>query len=114
MNEDAKIYINARSPWNVLNWDVPTYVTGSRDLYKFADNYLPEESYYQIHLVSTNDIIIPWSDATKLGRDNRGSFANIDMSNFHSYLIYQIKIITFDENNNRFVFNVDNGNFKVR
>lgn len=114
INENAKIYINARSPWNVLNWDVPTYTSGSRDLYKLTDYYLPEESYYQVHLSSTYDIILPWGDATKVARDERGSYINMDMSNFHSYLIYQIQIVSFDENSNRFVFNVNNGNFKVR
>ena len=80
------------------------------------DHYLPEHSYYQIHLISTNDIIIPWSVATKLARDERGSYINLPMSNFHSYLIYGIQLICFDTDlsGKRYVYSVENGNFKVK
>lgn len=61
---------------------------------KFSYNdvkYLPETSYYQIKDFASNDIIIPFSNYSKLSCDNEGNFIQLDFSNWEANRTYKIE-----------------------
>jgi hypothetical protein len=53
--------------------------------------YLPETSYYQIKDFASNDIIIPFSDYSKISCDSDGNFIKLNLSNWESDRVYKIE-----------------------
>ena len=47
-----------------------------------GDNYLPQTSYYQVKDAVTNEIIIPFSEYTKISCDSNGNFINLNLENW--------------------------------
>ena len=72
-----------------------------RDLYplktfsnKFAYNdikYLPSTTYYQIKDVNSDDIIIPFSNYSKISCDANGNYIKLNFSNWECERIYKIE-----------------------
>lgn len=55
-------------------------------------NYLPETTYYQIRDYHTDDIIVPFSEYTKVSCDEDGNFFDLNLSNWEIQRIYKIEI----------------------
>jgi len=61
---------------------------------KFSYNdvkYLPQTTYYQIKDFSSDDIIIPFSNYSKISCDTDGNFINLDFSNWEANRTYKIE-----------------------
>jgi len=54
--------------------------------------YLPENSYYQISDYHSGDIIVPFSDYTKLSCDSDGNYFNLNLSNWEVDRVYKIEL----------------------
>ena len=69
-------------------------------------NYLPQTSYYQIKDETSGDIIIPFSDYSKISCDENGNYVQLDLTNWETDRIYRIEFkiafndgdIYFDDN----------------
>jgi hypothetical protein len=59
--------------------------------------YLPQTSYYQIKDFASDDIIIPFSDYSKLNCDSNGNYIKLNLSNWEAGRVYKIE------------FKIDNG-----
>ena len=78
-----KIRINARE-----KYPLKTFVNS------FAyqtTKYLPTSSYYQIRDLASDDIIVPFSDYTKLSCDSSGNYMKVNFSNWEAGRAYKIE-----------------------
>ena len=64
--------------------------------------YLPKTTYYQIKDFNSNDIIIPFSDYSKISCDADGNYMKLNLSNWETERIYKIE------------FKVDYGNGDIQ
>jgi hypothetical protein len=55
-------------------------------------NYLPSTTYYQISDYHTNDIIVPFSDYTKVSCDSSGNYFNLNLTNWETNRTYKIEM----------------------
>jgi len=73
---------------------------------QFAYNtlhYLPATSYYQIKDYTSDDIIIPFSDYSKISCDVSGNYINLNLSNWEADRTYKIEFkVTIDGNTQYF------------
>lgn len=53
--------------------------------------YLPKTSYYQIRDFASNDIIVPFSNFTKLSLDSDGNYFNLNLCNWEANRTYKIE-----------------------
>ena len=53
--------------------------------------YLPKESYYQIKDFASDDIIIPFSDYSKISCDTDGNYIKLNLSNWEAGRVYKIE-----------------------
>ena len=53
--------------------------------------YLPQTTYYQIRDFNSNDIIVPFSDYTKISCDSDGNYFNLNLSNWEVERVYKIE-----------------------
>jgi hypothetical protein len=53
--------------------------------------YLPQTSYYQIRDFSSNDVIIPFSEYSKISCDSNGNYINLNLSNWEVDRKYKIE-----------------------
>ena len=53
--------------------------------------YLPKTTYYQIKDFSSNDIIIPFSDYSKISCDSNGNYIKLNLSNWEAGRVYKIE-----------------------
>jgi hypothetical protein len=66
-------------------------------------HYLPATSYYQIKDYTSDDIIIPFSDYSKISCDVNGNYINLNLSNWEADRIYKIEFkVTIDGNTQYF------------
>ena len=65
--------------------------------------YLPETTYYQIKDAQSNDIIIPFSNFSKISCDSNGNYINLNLSNWEADRTYKIEFkVTIDGNTQYF------------
>jgi hypothetical protein len=65
------------------------------NLYAYNDvKYLPISTYYQIKDVVTDEVIIPFSDYTKVSCDENGNFFKLNLSNWETNREYYVEIKT--------------------
>lgn len=59
-----------------------------------GDKYLPSTSYYQIKDAVTDEIILPFSDYTKISCDSIGNYINVNFENWslHREFYFEFKI----------------------
>jgi hypothetical protein len=81
----------------------------SRDLYPLKTfkntfnqytsiNYLPISSYYKITDLESGDIIIPFSNYSKISCDENGNYIQLDLNNWETDRVYKIEFkITFND-----------------
>ena len=66
-------------------------------------HYLPATSYYQIKDYTSDDIIIPFSDYSKISCDSNGNYINLNLSNWEADRTYKIEFkVTIDGNTQYF------------
>jgi hypothetical protein len=66
-------------------------------------HYLPATSYYQIKDYTSDDIIIPFSDYSKISCDVNGNYINLNLSNWEADRTYKIEFkVTIDGNTQYF------------
>jgi len=66
-------------------------------------HYLPATSYYQIKDFTSNDIIIPFSNFSKISCDSNGNYINLNLSNWEADRTYKIEFkVTIDGNTQYF------------
>jgi len=53
--------------------------------------YLPEETYYQIKDFASDDIIVPFSEFTKVSCDENGNYFNLNLSNWEAGRVYKLE-----------------------
>ena len=53
--------------------------------------YLPQNTYYQIKDVNSDDVIIPFSDYSKVSCDSNGNYIKINFSNWEAGRTYKIE-----------------------
>ena len=68
-----------------------------------TSKYLPTTSYYQIKDAQSNDIIIPFSNFSKISCDSTGNYINLNLSNWEADRTYKIEFkVTIDGNTQYF------------
>jgi hypothetical protein len=70
-----------------------------------TSKYLPTTTYYQIKDYASNDIIIPFSDYSKISCDSNGNYIKVNFSNWEANRVYKIE---FKIDNNGSVEYFDN------
>lgn len=80
---------------------IPTIRIFGRELYPlktftnsfaYTDiKYLPQSTYYQIKDFTSNDIIIPFSEYSKVNCDSNGNFIKLNLSNWEAGRVYKIE-----------------------
>jgi hypothetical protein len=61
-------------------------------------NYLPITSYYQIIDFESGDVIIPFSEYSKISCDENGNYVQLDLRNWETDRVYKIEFkITFND-----------------
>jgi len=100
--EDIKIGINNLKKEYKLNSIAKIRIFG-RELYplktfgnQFSYNtqkYLPQTTYYQIKDFSSNDIIIPFSNYSKISCDSDGNYIKLNLSNWETGRVYKIEFM---------------------
>jgi hypothetical protein len=53
--------------------------------------YLPQTTYYQIKDINSNDIIVPFSDYSKVSCDENGNYIKLNFSNWEIERIYKLE-----------------------
>jgi hypothetical protein len=53
--------------------------------------YLPETTYYQIKDIASDDVIIPFSDYSKVSCDSTGNYIDLNLSNWEANRTYKIE-----------------------
>lgn len=53
--------------------------------------YLPETTYYQIKDFASDDIIVPFSDFTKVSCDENGNYFHLNLSNWEINRVYKLE-----------------------
>jgi len=70
-----------------------------------TSKYLPSTTYYQIRDYASNDVIIPFSDYSKVSCDSNGNYIKVNFSNWEANRVYKIE---FKIDNNGSVEYFDN------
>jgi hypothetical protein len=81
---------------------------------QFAYNnikYLPQTTYYQIKDFTSDDIIIPFSEYSKISCNSEGNYVNINLSNWEADRVYKIEFKVQNEDgvqyyDNELTFNI--------
>jgi hypothetical protein len=53
--------------------------------------YLPQTSYYQIKDFASDDIIVPFSNYSKISCDSNGNYIKLNLSNWEVGRVYKIE-----------------------
>jgi hypothetical protein len=83
LGTDVKIKIFARELY-------PVKTFGTEFAYNVI-KYLPKNSYYQIKDVNSDDIIVPFSNYSKISCDENGNYIKINFSNWEADRVYKIE-----------------------
>jgi hypothetical protein len=58
-----------------------------------TQKYLPQTTYYQIRDFSSNDIIIPFGNYSKISCDSDGNYIKLNLSNWEADRVYKIEFM---------------------
>lgn len=84
VNSEPKIEVVGRELYPLKNYS---------NQYAYTDNkYLPETTYYQIRDAITDEIILPFSDYTKVSCDSDGNYFKLNFVNWETNREYYIEI----------------------
>jgi hypothetical protein len=60
--------------------------------FQYSDiKYLPNTTYYQIKDFNSEDVIIPFSDYSKISCDSTGNYINLNLTNWEANRVYKIE-----------------------
>jgi hypothetical protein len=100
--EDIKIGINNLKKEYKLNSIAKIRIFG-RELYPLktfsnqfeytTQKYLPQTTYYQIRDFASNDIIVPFSNYSKISCDADGNYIKLNLSNWEADRVYKIEFM---------------------
>ena len=90
----------------------PTRIFQTSSIY-LNNNILPEESYWSIRDLKTQEIVIDFNNGTKLGADNISNYFNIDMNGLYPERYYEI-IIKTTIDDNVIIPNIPNNIFQIK
>lgn len=115
ISEEIKVSISNLKTEYKLN-SIPKLRVLGRELYPlktftntFAYNdikYLPQTTYYQIKDLHSNDVIIPFSDYSKVSCDSNGNYIDLNLSNWEVDRKYKIEF-KIDQNGSISYFDND-------
>ena len=98
--EDIKVGINNPKKEYKLGTTAKIRIFG-RELYPLktftntfaytSQKYLPKTTYYQIKDFASNDIIIPFSEYSKISCDSDGNYIKVNFSNWEAGRVYKIE-----------------------
>ena len=83
--------VNKRVRFNIFARELYPLKTFSNEFVYNVGKFLPETSYYQIRDYNSNDVIIPFSDFSKLSCDETGNFMVVDFTNWETNRVYKIE-----------------------
>ena len=84
--------VNTTPKLRVVGRDLYPAKTFSSTAQYGITKFLPTTSYYQIRDYHSNDVIVPFSDYTKLSCDSNGNFFNLNLSNWEVDRVYKIEL----------------------
>ena len=84
--------VNTTPKLRVVGRDLYPVKTFSSSFQYSTTKYLPESSYYQISDYHSDDIIVPFSEYTKLSCDSDGNYFNLNLSNWEVNRVYKIEL----------------------
>jgi hypothetical protein len=89
--------VNTTAKLRVVGRDLYPIKTFSSTAQYGISKFLPTTSYYQIRDYHSDDIIVPFSDYTKLSCDDSGNYFNLNLSNWEVDRVYKIEFkVTID------------------
>jgi hypothetical protein len=95
--------VNTTPKLRVVGRDLYPIKTFSSTAQYGITKYLPTTSYYQIKDYHSDDVIVPFSDYTKLSCDSTGNYFNLNLSNWEVDRVYKIELkVTIDGVDNFF------------
>lgn len=65
-------------------------------------NFLPTTTYYQIRDYHTNDIIVPFSNYTKISCDSNGNYFDLNLSNWETNRTYSVEMKVIQSGNEQY------------
>lgn len=84
--------VNTKPKLRVVGRELYPQKTFSSQFEYNSSNYLPETTYYQIRDYHSDDIIIPFSDYSKVSCDSNGNYFQLDLHNWEVERVYKIEI----------------------
>jgi hypothetical protein len=95
--------VNTTPKLRVVGRDLYPVKTFSSTAQYGISKFLPTTSYYQIRDYHSDDVIVPFSDYTKLSCDSNGNYFNLNLSNWEVDRVYKIELkVTIDGVDNFF------------
>ena len=95
--------VNTTPKLRVVGRDLYPIKTFSSTAQYGISKFLPTTSYYQIRDYHSDDVIVPFSDYTKLSCDSNGNYFNLNLSNWEVDRVYKIELkVTIDGVDNFF------------
>ena len=95
--------VNTTPKLRVVGRDLYPIKTFSTTAQYGISKFLPTTSYYQIRDYHSDDIIVPFSDYTKLSCDSTGNYFNLNLSNWEVDRVYKVELkVTIDGVDNFF------------
>jgi len=102
-NFKKKYKVNTTPKLRVVGRDLYPIKTFSSTAQYGISKFLPTTSYYQIRDYHSDDVIVPFSDYTKLSCDSNGNYFNLNLSNWEVDRVYKIELkVTIDGVDNFF------------
>ena len=95
--------VNTTPKLRVVGRDLYPVKTFSSTAQYGISKFLPTTSYYQIRDYHSDEVIVPFSDYTKLSCDSDGNYFNLNLSNWEVDRVYKIELkVTIDGVDNFF------------
>ena len=95
--------VNTTPKLRVVGRDLYPVKTFSSTAQYGISKFLPTTSYYQIRDYHSDDVIVPFSDYTKLSCDSTGNYFNLNLSNWEVDRVYKVELkVTIDGVDNFF------------
>lgn len=119
LNDDSKISVKLNDTYERdIDYTIRIYGTTKYPIKQYDSNfgyniyqYLPQTSYYEIIDYVSKDVIIPFSEFSKISCDEKSNYININFSGWETGRVYEL-IVRMDLVNhsklykNKFIFKV--------
>ena len=99
--------VNKKTKLNVFARELYPIKTFSSEFRYTTIKFLPLTSYYQIRDLYSNDVIIPFSEYSKISCDSTGNYIDIDFTNWESNRDYKIEFKVVRDGNEYYYDNDD-------